>query len=564
MTQQFIRFLSKDSKEKEKGAVLLLMAAVFLSAFIFAGVGIDLSNLFRYNLSLQKAIDAGAVASAKIIALTPYSEKTDAANLNKMKEAAFSTISLNFFPSTSLLICNGPAQNGFKLECDIDLSNVQENEQVKITARLDIPLIFLNKIAGIDGKLTVTNTAKAEVQPSIVKMMLDTSGSMACDVSGDCSCVPACGASSKFEKLKSAVKEFVRAFNPNRDFLGISFFSLDALEVATFHKNPDPVKKAKGYGIFDPVQIDNVLKVNFTTSSTNQCAALYQGYLDTFGAVPEKRTPAYILFSDGAPSAGRFFFSDVKGALPVNNIYGGAFTNYDYLSWLIKLTDAAGNLVENPSELARAPIDATELSVFRFNWQYAYPPQPITPAKEFEPDYPPGITFNSNAPCSVVQAGTPQLAFSGCINSMEFYTPDGKRWPDLNAGAPFSNFLEMYYNCAIAMSDYIRYGSRGVLYAIGLGTASLNTATAYQIPNDVDKRKDIFFSRLANDPAYKLNSPRFPDDYEYYINPLPNPPPEYLTQGHYFPVDNAASLNDVFRELYKQIVRKIKVVQLVP
>ncbi len=144
----------------------------------------------------------------------------------------------------------------------------------------------------------------------------------------------------------------------------------------------------------------------------------------------------------------------------------------------------------------------------------------------------------------------PIRAYYLCLIDFSFYTFDNiKKW---GASVPFTDFKKQYYNTAIAMSDSIR-NTHGVVFTIGLGPSASLGVDPYQLTNpaDEDKRKDVFFARLANDPIYKSYA-QFPNEFSDFSTnaTLTGNYNIYQTEGSYLPVDNAASLATTFNEMF--------------
>jgi hypothetical protein len=83
---------------------------------------------------------------------------------------------------------------------------------------------------------------------------------------------------------------------------------------------------------FNPVQINNALANVDPGSYTNPSAGLIEAYNDMVtNGVNGNEEATYILFSDGAPTAGRFLFSSPTAGLEIETPLGVG--SHDYISW---------------------------------------------------------------------------------------------------------------------------------------------------------------------------------------------------------------------------------------
>jgi hypothetical protein len=201
---------------------------------------------------------------------------------------------------------------------------------------------------------------------------------------------------------------------------------------------------------------------------------------------------AYLYFSDGAPTAGRFLFQNTLVDLEENNPDG--FGTHDYTHYSVEWIDGGLNW-PGPSLLTRSG------SLTR---DYASASAP-----------PPGTAGIHVPTCSPAYDNPPSSSaefngvFDNCITNMGFHLPfaPGTTFGDdidaVGVRQYETNWREQYFHCSIKMADFLR-NNRGVLYTVGLGP-ELDMATAiangdpYQDLNDSWFRKDLFLTRTAND-----------------------------------------------------------------
>ncbi len=543
-------------RAEERGAVIVLFAIAMMTSFLIIALAIDGGHLFQQSLLLQKATDAAALVAAKSLALKPKNEQV-ALGISFVNDVQ--TKAQRIGEENVRRKGRYNANPIFEVKGLNNLPNDLYRDRVTVVGRMDTKLFLMDKLLryapGFQSALE--STATAEVQRSLVSIVVDTSASMICKPdTADCSCAPYCNP-KRFSQLRQAIFSFVSQFNVERDKFYINRFSASAFPIypppgAATYSGMD-TNMAIG---FDKDLIEQQLNGQFMLGDTNPCDGLYQAWGHTqnaataFGRTTWGRDyMAYVLFSDGAPTAARFFFdSSVNLALPVT---ASGFT--DYYSW-ITLFSPEG--VTNAGRLAPYPIP--------WNWPLGAPPEP----PNFATQAPPG--------CSLRSPGSAAGAFSGCVSSFTTRTPDGTVWPSTNPPSappgfpPWSFYREQYYHCAISMADMLRKEG-GVVYTIGIGPSAVaSTADPYENINENEERKNNLLLRLANDPrAYPEAYP--PGNFPHALFPgvfaryqAPSTIPTWYSEGKYFPSDSTLPLNVVFDRLRDQIVRRIKTVQLVP
>jgi hypothetical protein len=542
MMPLYIEHTRSRTAETERGAVILMLLIITMTSLMLIGLAIDSGNLFHSSLILQKAIDAGALAGAKRIAVVgkQIQSQNPTAFISSVEDSVRGMINANMSAMRKRKSEYGDNQQGDPLRYSINIDLV--NDTVQIKANWTVNLIFLGYLPGFNKQTSVQLSTKAQVQRSMVSLLLDSSGSMLCPADGsDCSCMPLCPGELKLDRLRTAVANFATQFNANRDMIQIVYFSLGAFTAL-------PMVPTGGFNLD---HVKNALNKMVVQGATDQCDALVAGYLGTRAAVTEqggRKNVAYVLFSDGAPKAARFFFSHPT-LLPVNSVLSLANAGFDYYNWSVYYRDPA-----DPAPLTQSPqlpmlsgtMELARAGLVPYNWPYGAPPDATN-----------GGTADSRVSCSHQSALDPTAAFSQCLSDFGFYDlgGSGKVW---GAVVPFNDYREQYYNCVIANSDALR-DDGGIVYTVGLGAPALSSSDPYQNAADDTARKDYFFTRVANDPNYK-NYPLFPDEFAKYI---PASEASHLSEGQYLALDNAAGIDQIFAELYDLIVRKVKTVQLI-
>ena len=545
--EQCLRLQSTPRPSDERGAVIVLFAVAMMTSFLMIALAIDGGHLFQQSLLLQRATDAAALAAAKALAVTPKDQQISQGMgfVGTMQIRAEQVGNENIRRRGALVGAPLFEVKGVNTVADL------YKDRVTIVGTMRTKLFLMDKLLryapGFESDLKATATA--EVQRAMVSIVMDTSASMIClPHSADCSCGVGC-IPKRFEQLRDAVYSFVSQFNPERDKFFLNRFSASAFTLVGM--------SASASTGFDINAIEFALNNANMLGDTNPCDGLYQAWgntqaaADAFGRNTWGRDyMAYIIFSDGAPTAARFFF-DPSVVLALPPTASGAV---DYYSW-VTLYSPEG--VQNASLLAPYPVP--------WNWPKGEPPLPPLWALQAPP------------PCSVRNPNNAADMFSNCVTNFTTRTPDGVVWPSTNppyafpASPPWPYYREQYYHCTISMADMLRRQG-AVVYSIGIGpAAALSTTDPYQNIGENEERKDNLLLRLANDPrAYPENyvAPAtfpydlFPGAFARYIPP--GDIPSWYSEGRYYAAEPTFSLAQVFEALQKQIVRKIKSVQLVP
>lgn len=170
-----------------RGNTLAIMAIAMIPLAGMVGGGIDISRLYIAKTRLQHACDAGALAGRKSMGGGTWG--TDD-----------STVAQSFF--------TGNFQAGAYDTTSVTSTFTENAGKVSGTASAAVPLTLVKVVMGGNAPavtLTVTCDAEMRLPNTDVMFVLDTTGSMACDSSGN-NCNS--GSSSKIAGLKTAVKCF--------------------------------------------------------------------------------------------------------------------------------------------------------------------------------------------------------------------------------------------------------------------------------------------------------------------------------------------------------------------
>ena len=338
--------------------MFLILVGLFLT---FAAFALDLGNFYLWQLRLDKAARAGALAGIGYRGLHGYTAaSTDSGQ--GIKDAARSAVRDNLktygFYST---YTNGEDNN-------LTIHDPQYNpsaDSLTVKVEYQIPTILVGKLSNVlgfgfnsdptqssgdPGRILHTRAHTAALSAANVVLLLDVSGSMLCPITTNCACrrnnTCPVGEATKLSRLVTGVQTFAQFFNPERDRISVIAFNLAARRLFSFTDNgaPQPLSAAT---LLDAINDSSGTEVvpkgsaahNFLVdtatstltngltalagSNTNHCDALAEGIFELEnlstalygppgnGASADRRQlqPFVVLFTDGAPNAMRGIFN---------------------------------------------------------------------------------------------------------------------------------------------------------------------------------------------------------------------------------------------------------------
>lgn len=555
------------------------------SLLLVIGLAIDAGNLYRARLAMQRAADSASLAAINYITVYGSMQAEQDAGVlqasNDAKKAAItpllttraqSIVRANLagagYPSTAT---NPISVSGEYLPAgDPAAQSTSAYEyRVSVTKKIDYLLMGLLLPANSDKRqISVTSTARRRV--ANVALLIDVSDSMNCPAEGSCDCLRSstsgpgsCPSPTKMDKLLEGVGLFLHHLDMSIDRIAIVPYnmqanvlnkqSLRALGIS-WPDNPPP-------SLIDDI-IGAIRALYVPGSNTNLCNALItsQSYVRASLGVPQGEPVAYVLFSDGGPTAGQFLFNDAKPQLapfPSPGIW-------DYTSTSIAWVDSSHNARPGPGLLVQT-------GMYPINYPLAYPtlnnnslqPNPIaTISKCTNPNltYPPRVARDSD-----LEAAT-QFVFQPCLNSFRAYVPGGKdtpsKWYDGNykteAGSQpgTANWRETYYNCAIELADFIRE-DKGTFFTIGLGEVNdaVDPDDPYQNVGDSQSLKSVFLARLSLDPKQGADDPKFTyDGYDDYSVASAKAPGR---NGDFLPTPRNSDIPLMFQRIVHRVLLKL-------
>ena len=178
----------------KRGNTLAMAAASLIPICAMAGSGLDASRGYLAKARLQSACDAGALAARKVMDGSPA--------LTPAASAAGQSFFENNFPDGTYASTNRQFQ-----------TQLNANMEVVGVARVRVPMTLMKMFNYDQMDLVVNCSARLDITNTDVMFVLDTTGSMDCNVShSDCS---GTSSSRKILGLRQAVGAFATTLSTN-------------------------------------------------------------------------------------------------------------------------------------------------------------------------------------------------------------------------------------------------------------------------------------------------------------------------------------------------------------
>ena len=601
----------------EKGSVIIMSTFIIVAILALAGLAIDAGNLFRAQIVMQNAADAASLATVNYVSLngrlnlerrwgitganpseTPPVFEVRQALLNeklrpKAEKLVMANMMMGGFPNRQSRPITLVAPTGLELKQDISTNGPAYHYTAAVTRSIDYLLMHLTPFGGSESFRTISAVATAQRSSLNISLVLDVSDSMNCprDSTQPCTClIPGADEVSttcpgpgdrRIDDLYNATAEFLKLFELHRDDIHLVPFNISA-KGQSIQSHPGLIGLGEQYGLdlasITAAQVDafvaQLKQDAHPTSATNLCDGLTQAWAMRNELNPDQPS-SYIVFTDGAPTAGRFLFSDSaansglatwdSGYLPQISTatphFDNGLGNYDYMSYTVQWLAQDSTFRAGPSLLVESGhLEANQLSG-RYNPIASSPHSPQRPTPSGCED---GLT---EAPLVSGNQGVDIAASKtfACVDSMESHLP---REPSRTYGANYNavdgtlhKWREQYYNCAIELSDLVRR-SKGTIHMFGLGASSSTLASnpiqdPYQNINDNWGRKDVFLTRVALD--FKRHNSSYKEfSYDGYRNyETLRSSEESVRAGTYYPTHNSADMKLLFTKLGRELLLKL-------
>ncbi|MFN8390168.1 MAG: VWA domain-containing protein [Bdellovibrionota bacterium] len=584
--------------DHERGIVIVLVAISIIALFALTGLAVDAANLYRSRLLLQKAADAAVLGGISYPVQRGTSGMNDdalAAGLpgddpetyRKLVERRAQEILEDNLRLAHIAHAPCRTEDGFEVCASYDSSSrviaIDLTASVSLYLMQLVPFQML-RLQQFTPQLDLKATAQASRPPAHIALVLDVSGSMGCPSgSSDCSCMQTqagCAVRVKIADLVDGVHAFFDYFDIHNDKFGIIPFNTRASPIpGGFDNLPAnvPLTDATVQCILagqQPVQtcIDFPPLLR-PAGNTNIADALMEAYEEMTVRMPARlgtTTPqeiSYLLFTDGAPDAGRFLFANPTTAMPVSNAEG--LGSYDYIHYTVRWQPDVGSWYSGPSLLVK-----TTAGLYGNSSPTPPAPDPSAPGL-YVPQCHQFIDSASGLPQEVWPPSASAdfcKVFDGCLgpvagpSNLGFLLP-GQGTPiatDVvcNGSSVLSrenSWRQQYYNIPVAMSDLMRQ-DRGTFFVIGLGQQATGGVPPYLDLSNSELRNDYFLRRIANDFMHAVYQAATPDPelsfagYQSYLALQSSPNPR---EGEYIATPNSSELRDVFRVMARRIALRL-------
>ena len=264
-------------RRQERGSVIIMGAFALLAVIAVSGLAIDSGRYFAVRAELAKAVDAGALAGARVLASGPSRAEAAA------QEYAEMNFTSDYMSTTS---------HGFSSTIDPDPASAK----IAVRGTAAMPTTFL-RVLGLTT-VTVRAFAEAERPPLSVALVLDNSGSLDRSFAG----IDAIG------YLRTAAGEFIGYFSDDMDQMSLTLFSTGTENHFSLGHN-------------FASSIGTTITGMQAVANTN----LSDGLLDGYQQLRSDQNPASIqcivFFTDGRPTALRDVFM-VNGN-PIDGVIAG-------------------------------------------------------------------------------------------------------------------------------------------------------------------------------------------------------------------------------------------------
>lgn len=571
----------------EEGNVLVFFLIILIPLLTVAALAIDAGNLYRARLALQSSADATAVAAVNYIAMRGKIEFEKEVGIEGQgftpvqKQQAINNYLRNTNPFLIDLGRANMAAAGYPHELGTFEVAVEPNYipgalspstdsayDVEVVIRRPIAYLLMDAVPFFsrpEPELEVRAASRRRI--AYLSAILDVSDSTACPASGNCDCKDppstTCPMSGrKYDKLLEAVVSFLKMFDLDRDVVELVPFNTAALPKSVAEMRDETAYAGEE---FTESLIDTLGRLFATEyepgGATNICDAFMRASASMKNTLTTRglsnQEVGYVFFSDGAPTAGRFLFTQPDGLAPWTKAGNNDYVHHS-VAW------------KNGSTITVGPSLLYKSGYFGFGCK-----EPVfaEPALHCGLEYDPSTTFTAcpGGPSAVPQTSSAtdvaqavQDVFGKCLKSLEATVPGN---PARLYGAEITDYTEwrkMYYHCAIELADQMRM-ENGTIYVVGLGEYMTGSEAdgPYQHLEDVLFRKDIFLSRIALDPimAAQFKDPSSTSVIEFNYSNYRS----YSTwktmapdkQGEYFPTADADEIKFLFGKIARKIMLRL-------
>lgn len=497
-------------RQRQRGIALAYVGIFLVVLALMIGLATDLGRAYAVRLEMAKAVDAAALAAARIVPTGETAARNEARNIFRLN-----------FPDGYLGVSTISTP-------EVEFSRVPSGPNVgayliNVSATANLPTTFM-QIAGNDS-IDVPVSGQSTRRLVDIAFVIDHSGSIS---------------DSTYQQVKTAANQFVDFFDTANDRMALIMFSTDVVVADAILTN------SRG---FDRNSIKGHITNSSSDGKTATAEALYRGW-DQLRRVPadvQSGLRVVVLFSDGVPNTftGRFHVrtNDSSTAAlrpaPPNPVTGALYAADFNPTGTASPTQATEGLF-SPLNNCCATLNTAQADCLSTTGgtdcydastsssPYTTPTTPGIPWLPAASFHPAQGAMSAGIPTSF-NLFTSGIAGQRTLNTLSTPTTLGYPYP-----SHLRNVTNAARNLTERIAHEIRSDQSGAhpihIYALGLGaqlnqnvgaTAETGTSILQRIANDVDS------------PNYNPAQP----------------------EGNYYFAGNANDLNNAFQQIRDQIIR---------
>lgn len=252
-------------RRAERGVALVYVGIFLIIICLVVGLAVDLGRAYAVRLQLATAVDAAALAAARII---PNGE-------SPARREAEEIFALNF-PDDVLVEGNAPTPT-------VQFGTVSSGQNrgahlITVSATVTMPTTFM-RVRGYDS-IDIAARGQATRRLVDLSFVIDHSASL----------------KPVYGEVQAAANQFVNFFDENHDRMSLVFFGSDAVVA-------DPISES-GRG-FDKGSIQNHIGNSVADGKTATAEGLFRGWdqLRRVSSDVQSGVRVVVLFTDGAPNS---------------------------------------------------------------------------------------------------------------------------------------------------------------------------------------------------------------------------------------------------------------------
>jgi hypothetical protein len=488
-------------RRAERGIALVYVGVFLVVICLFVGLAVDLGRAYAVRLQLATAVDAAALAGARII---PNGE-------GPARDEAEKIFALNF-PADGLVDGDTPKPT-------VEFGTVPDGPNrgahlVTVSATVPLPTTFM-RVRGYDS-IDVAASGQATRRLVDLSFVIDHSASLG----------------AAYGQVQAAANQFVDFFDADDDRMSLILFSTDTVVA-------DPIEDG-GRG-FDKGSIQSHISSSVSQGKTSTAEGLFRGW-DQLRRVPpdlQSGVRVVVLFTDGAPNtfSGTFrrrpsrpsassTWVMQQGAIKVQDFpaAGGLSTSFPVVGGLVPiLSNCCGTLSAEPNCITPGGCWTGQAGNVGQGYTNSRIPEiPYLPVASSHPN-PSSAGMTTTFPLESDLPGQRTL-LRETTGTDELY--------------PYPSHAQNVAKASRNLAERIAYEIRNEggqhhihIFTLGLGDL-LNQPQGY----DPMETGSSILQRIANDPDS--------DDFD-----------DGQPEGRYFFAGDATQLNDAFQQVRDRIIR---------